>query len=147
MLSQDFIDILSAFTEEKVEYMLVGGHAMAFHGYSRATGVIDLWIRISEDNADKVWRALKTFGAPIFDLDRQDLFTPATVFQIGVPPNRIDIINTIDGVEFEEAWHERKTVEIEGRVVPFIGKSHLLINKKATGRAKDLNDVSWLESE
>lgn len=127
--------------------MVVGGYAMSFHGYTRATGDIDLWIRISEENAEKVWRALQKFGAPMVDLNRDDLSTPSMVFQMGVVPNRIDIINTIDGVDFEEAWGDHETVKIEGIDVPLIGKFQLLVNKKATGRQKDLNDVLWMESE
>src|SRR5438105_11934991 len=92
LLSQDFIDILSAFSEEKVDYLLVGSYAMAFHGWARATGDIDLWIRPSEENAEKVWRALKRFGAPLFDLNQGDLQRPGTIFQMGIAPNRIDII-------------------------------------------------------
>lgn len=120
---------------------------MAFHGYVRATGDIDLWIRASDENAEKVWRALKTFGAPLFDLNIEDLKTPGMVFQIGLVPSRIDIISQIDGVEFDEAWVEHKTVEIEGLTIPVIGKTQLLKNKKSTGRAKDRNDALWLENE
>lgn len=85
---------------------------MAFHGYVRATGDIDLWIRASDKNAERVWRALKAFGAPLFDLNIEDLKTPGMVFQIGLVPSRIDVISQIDGVEFDEAWKEHKTVEI-----------------------------------
>ncbi len=120
---------------------------MAFHGYVRATGDIDLWIRASEENAEKVWQALKVFGAPLFDLNIEDLKTPGMVFQIGLVPSRIDVISQIDGVEFDEAWQEHKTVGIEGLIIPIIGKTQLLINKKSTGRAKDRNDALWLEDE
>jgi hypothetical protein len=147
LLSQDFLDILSAFSEESVEYMVVGGYAMAFHGHVRATGDIDLWVRIAEENVDRIWRALRIFGAPMFDLVRDDLLSPGMVFQMGVVPNRIDIINRIDGVDFDEAWKEHKLVEIAGITVPVIGKNDLLLNKKAAGRPKDLNDVLWMESE
>lgn len=147
MLNQDFIDILSVFSEEKVEFLVVGGYAMAFHGYVRATGDIDLWIRISDENAQKVWRALQKFGAPLFDLKIEDLQTLGMVFQIGIIPSRIDVITQIDGVDFEDAWKEHKTVEIEGLKIPVIGKTHLLVNKKSTDRPKDRNDALWLESE
>ena len=147
MLSRDFVDILSAFSEEKVEYMVVGAYAMAFHGYVRATGDIDLWIRISDENSERVWRALQRFGAPLFDLNIDDLKTPKMVFQMGVVPFRIDIINEIEGVGFDDAWKEHETVDIEDIVVPLIGKHHLLINKKAVNRPKDRNDVLWMESE
>jgi hypothetical protein len=138
---------LSAFSEEKVEFLVVGAYAMAFHGFVRATGDIDLWIRISEENAAKVWRALERFGAPLFDLSLEDLQTPEMVFQIGIVPSRIDIITQIDGVEFDEAFKAHKIVEIEGLKIPVIGKSHLLINKQSTDRIKDRNDALWLESE
>ena len=147
MLNQDFKEILSAFIEEKVEFLVVGGYAMAFHGYVRATGDIDLWIHCSDENARRVWRALQAFGAPLFDLNIEDLKTLGMVFQIGLVPNRIDVITQIDGVEFEDAWKEHKTVEIEGLQIPVIGKTQLLINKKSTSRAKDRNDALWLQDE
>ena len=147
MLNPNFKDILSAFIEEKVEFLVVGAYAMAFHGYVRATGDIDLWIRISDENADKVWRALQAFGAPLFDSNIEDLKTPGMVFQIGLVPSRIDVITQIDGVKFEDAWKEHKTVEIENLQIPVIGKTQLLINKKSTGRAKDRNDALWLQDE
>ncbi len=120
---------------------------MAFHGYVRATGDIDLWIHCSDENAEKVWRALQTFGAPLFDLNIEDLKTLGMVFQIGLVPSRIDVITQIDGVDFEDAWKEHKTVEIENLQIPVIGKTQLLTNKKSTGRAKDRNDALWLEDE
>ena len=147
MLNPDFKDILSAFIKEKVEFLVVGGYAMAFHGYVRATGDIDLWIHCSDENAEKVWRALQTFGAPLFDLNIEDLKTLGMVFQIGLVPSRIDVITQIDGVDFEDAWKEHKTVEIENLQIPVIGKTQLLTNKKSTGRAKDRNDAMWLEDE
>jgi hypothetical protein len=140
MLNQNFIDMLSAFLDEKVDFMIVGGIAMAFHGYLRATGDIDFWIRISEENAERVWRALKQFGAPTFDLKKSDLIVKGTVF------HRIDVINSIDGIEFEEAWPARKIAVFEKLRIPTIGKTHLLKNKKSTGRPKDQIDVLWIES-
>ena len=147
MLNPDFKDILSAFIKEKVEFLVGGGYAMAFHGYVRATGDIDLWIHCSDENAEKVWRALQTFGAPLFDLNIEDLKTLGMVFQIGLVPSRIDVITQIDGVDFEDAWKEHKTVEIENLQIPVIGKTQLLTNKKSTGRAKYRNDALWLEDE
>ncbi len=147
MLNQDFKEILSAFIEEKVEFLVVGAYAMAFHGYVRATGDIDLWIRMSESNVERVLRALQKFGAPLFDLNVEDLKTPGMVFQIGLVPSRIDVITQIDGVKFEDAWKEHKTVEIENLQVPVIGKTQLLINKQSTDRAKDRNDALWLQQE
>lgn len=146
MLSRDFIDILSAFSEEKVEYMVVGGYAIAFHGYVRGTGDIDLWIRISDKNAERVWKSLQTFGAPLFDLRIEDLQTPGMVFQMGLPPNRIDIINKVEGITFDEALQNRTFVEIHDLNIPIIGKPELLANKRTMNRPKDLPDIIWLEN-
>ena len=146
LLNPDFIDILSAFSEEKVEYIVVGGYAIAFHGYVRGTGDIDLWIRISDDNADRIWKALQTFGAPLLDLTKADLKIPGMVFQMGLPPNRIDIINKIEGVPFDTAWPNRTFVEFHDLNIPIIAKPELLINKRAMNRPKDQADIIWLEN-
>ena len=146
MLNPDFRDILSIFTEEKFEFLVVGAYALAAHGLPRATGDIDLWVRNSSKNADRVLKALENFGAPIFDLNKNDLQSPNIVFQIGVAPRRIDIFTTIDGVEFEIAWQSRLEVEMEGLKIPVINREHLLQNKKASGRPKDKADVLLLEN-
>jgi hypothetical protein len=137
---------LSAFSKEKVDYIVVGGYAIAFHGYVRGTGDIDLWIRISNENADRVWKALQTFGAPLLDLSKEDLKIPGMVFQMGLPPNRIDIINTVEGIQFDEAWPNRQFVEFQELNIPIIGKPELLLNKRAMNRPKDLADIIWLEN-
>src|SRR4051794_38964480 len=108
LLNPDFQDILSAFCDERVEFMVVGAYALAFHGFPRATGDIDLWIRRSDENARRVWRALIRFGAPLFDLTIDNLKTPDLALQIGLAPRRIDILTSIDGVEFDEAWPHRR---------------------------------------
>ena len=146
MLNKDFRDILSAFCEEKVEFMLVGAYAVAAHGVPRATGDIDLWIRNSSENAERVWRALKKFGAPLSDLTKDDLISPDTVIQLGVTPRRIDILTQITGVGFAEAEPERLIVSIEGIEVPVIGRTHLIQNKRAVGRPQDEADVARLEA-
>ena len=146
LLNPDFRDMLSALCEEKGEFLIVGAYALAVYGHPRATGDIDIWIRCSDENAERVLRSLKRFGAPLFDLTLKDLRTPGRIFQMGVVPRRIDIITSIEGVEFDEAWPDRKEVEIEGLKIPVIGRSHLLKNKKALGRPQDLADVAWLEA-
>ena len=146
MLNPDFRDILSAFSEENVEYLLVGAYALAAHGQVRATGDIDLWVRNSEDNALRIMSALASFGAPLHQIEARDFETPGTVFQIGVAPRRVDILTSIDAVQFEEAWPAREEVEVAGLKVPVIGRHHLLRNKRATGRPKDLADAAWLAS-
>jgi hypothetical protein len=146
LLNPDFIDILSAFSEEGVEYLVVGGFAMAFHGYVRATGDIDLWIRISEENAKKVYRALQKFGAPLANLNVDDLQQPGMVYQMGVIPNRIDVMNQISAVQFDEAWENKTVFEFESLKIPVIGRQDLLSNKKATNTIKDGGDILWLEN-
>ena len=146
MLNRDFHDMLSALCDEKAEFLLIGAYALAAHGYPRATGDMDLWIRATDDNAQRVWRALEKFKAPMARLSLVDLASPDVVFQVGVAPRRIDILTSIDGVDFDEAWASRKEMEIDGLLVAAIGRDDLLRNKKATGRPQDVADVAWLEA-
>ena len=139
--------MLSAFNDAKVDYMIVGAYAVAAHGVVRATGDIDVWINSTPENARRAWRALANFGAPLSGVQETDLTVYGTVFQIGVAPSRIDILTSIDGVEFSDAWNGRLEVEIEGIRVNVIGRSHLIANKKAVGRPQDLADVARLESQ
>ena len=146
MLNPDYRDILSAFNAERVEFLLIGAYALAAHGAPRATGDLDLWIRPSTDNAQRAWRALVRFGAPLEGLQQTDLSTPGTVVQIGREPRRIDLLTTIDGVGFDEAWGAKKEIQVDGMTIPVIGRDEFLRNKRATGRHKDLADVERLES-
>ena len=147
MLHPDFFDMLSMLSDHDVDFLLVGAHAMAAHGLVRATGDIDIWLRPSQENAQRVWRALEEFGAPLHALDPADLTIPGTVFQIGVAPIRIDLLTEISGVDFAEAWARCGHVELEGLRIPILAREDLVRNKRATGRPKDLADVAWLESE
>jgi hypothetical protein len=133
LLNLDFREILSAFCEKKVEFLLVGAYAVAAHGLPRATGDIDLWIQCSEDNAERVWQALEKFGAPLSEFNKGDLATLDTVIQLGVAPRRIDILTQITGVNFADAQADRIIVKIEGMEVPVISRKHLLQNKRAVG--------------
>jgi hypothetical protein len=144
-MNRDFAEMLSALSAAKAEFLVVGAHAVAVHGHPRATGDLDIWVRATPENAGRVWSALDQFGAPLFDLRRDDLSRPGVVFQIGVPPCRIDILTEITGVTFDEAWPGRLTTSVEGQTLPFIGRHELLINKRAVGRPKDLGDVAFLE--
>jgi hypothetical protein len=139
--------MLSALNAEEVEFLLVGAYALAAHGFPRATGDMDIWIRCSHENAQRVWHALQRFGPPLSDLTLDDLKTPDTAFQIGVAPRRIDILTSIDGVEFAEAWPHRLLIEVEGQTFAVISRADLLRNKKASGWPKDLADAAWLECE
>lgn len=144
MINQDFSDMLSALSEEGVEYLLVGAYALAVHGHPRATGDIDIWVRPTPENAGRVLRAVARFGAPLRDLSAADLATSGTLFQIGVPPRRIDLMTSIDGVEFDAAWTGRLQALVGDHDVPVIGKPDLVRNKRATGRPQDLADVAAL---
>jgi hypothetical protein len=146
VLNPDFRDLLSAFIAADVEFLVVGGYAMAVHRVPRATKDLDLWVRPSADNAARVLHALDEFGAPRHGLTEADLRTEGTIYQVGVPPNRVDIITVVDGVLFEDAWHDRLTVEIEGLQIPVIGRAHLVLNKRTVGRPQDLLDADLLES-
>jgi len=145
-LNSDFRDIVAAFAEEGVEFMIVGGYAVSFHGYARTTGDIDLWVHPTTTNAQRVWRALLRFGAPVAALGIRaaDFVTADTVVQFGMPPRRIDLLTGITGVTFDEAWAARSNVTWRGRSVAFIGIEELLRNKRATGRTKDLLDAEEL---
>lgn len=144
--NRDFLDILHALDETGAEYLVVGAHAMAYHGVPRATGDLDIWVRPSPGNAVRVLRALEVFGAPIdtHGVRRADFEDPGTVYQIGLPPRRIDFMTAITGVSFDEAWSSRRSVEIGEISVPFLGREALVKNKRASGRDKDLLDARIL---
>jgi hypothetical protein len=144
VLNPDFRDMLSALSSADAEFLLVGAYALAAHGLPRATGDMDIWIRRSEENAVRVWRALRRFGAPLTGLTKDDLKTPNLVVQIGVAPRRIDILS-IDAVQFDDAWSDRQIIEVEELTIGVLGRSHLIQNKRAVGRPQDLADVAWLE--
>ena len=146
MLSPDYRDILSVFIDERVDYLVVGAYAVASHGLPRATGDLDLWVRRDAGNARRVWRALAKFGAPLSELTESELSSPGLVFQIGVEPARIDILTSIDGIEFEKAWTDRVELDVDGLRIHVIGRAHLIANKKAVGRPQDLADVARLEN-
>jgi predicted nucleotidyltransferase len=144
-MNRDFSEMLSALSDAGAEYILVGAHAMAAHGLPRATGDMDLWVRPSAENAERVWRALAEFGAPLDQLSQEDLTEPEVVFQIGVVPNRIDILTSVTGVDFEDAWTRRDVVELDGVQVGVIAREDLIRNKRAVGRLRDLADIEDLE--
>ncbi|MEM9351701.1 MAG: hypothetical protein AAGA92_01695 [Planctomycetota bacterium] len=146
-MTNDFLDMLSALSAEEVEYLVVGAYALAAHGYPRATGDLDLWVRRSTSNSERLWRALLRFKAPMSDVTLNDFLEPDLVYQIGVAPRRIDILTSIDGVDFEEAWPRRGTQEVSGLFLPILSREDLTRNKRATGRPKDLADLAWLEAD
>jgi hypothetical protein len=146
-MNRDFVEMLSALSEAGVEFLVVGAHALAAHGVPRATGDLDIWIRADPENAGRVLDALVRFGAPLFDLTARDLVTPDTVFQIGLPPSRIDLLTSISGVEFEAAWANRMPIPIGPLTIPVLGRADFLANKRASGRPKDLADLALLSED
>jgi hypothetical protein len=145
VLNPDFRDILSAFIDARAEFLVVGGYAMAAHQLPRATKDLDLWVRPTSENALRVLAALDAFGAPRHGLTAADFEREGTIFQIGVAPNRVDVITVVDGVGFEHAWADRAVVEIDGLAVPVIGRLSLIANKRTVGRPQDLVDADALD--
>lgn len=144
-MNEDFRDLLRAFTDLDVRFLIVGAYAVSAHSEPRATGDLDVWIDPAADNAERAFAALRAFGAPLHELDAADLSVPGTVFQIGLPPRRIDILTSITGVSFPEAWADRTAVEYGGIPCHVIGRDALVANKRLLGRAKDLADLELLE--
>lgn len=147
-LPDDFRDMLACLRDAGVEFVVVGGYAVAHHGHVRATKGLDVFIRPSAENAERTMRAMAAFGAPVAALgvSAVDFSTPGKVVQLGVPPLRIDLITALSGVDFATATRAPGTLELDGRVVTFIGLDALLINKRAAGRPQDLADVAALEA-
>lgn len=148
-LNDDFRDMLEALVGCKVDFVIVGAHALAAHGLPRATGDIDILVRPTEDNAQRVIQALERFGAPLpaHGVTHKDFTTPGQVYQLGLPPRRIDLLTKISGVSFAEAWRTRVPTHIGGLEVAVLGRAALLKNKRAAGRDKDLADIRALKSK
>jgi hypothetical protein len=147
-LPQDFLDLLVALSDSGSDFVVVDGYAVAYHGHPRATKDIDLLVRPDEENAKRVYSGLAAFGAPLeaFDVSAADFTTYDGVLQIGVPPQRIDLINHATGIGFEEAVENAGSFTVEGRTIRVIGLSALLKNKRAIGRPQDIADVAALEA-
>ncbi|HTV80374.1 MAG TPA: nucleotidyltransferase [Steroidobacteraceae bacterium] len=145
-LPEDFRDLLLELADAGAEFVLVGGHAVAYHGHPRATKDMDVLIRANASNAERVYRALAAFGAPLeaFSIGAADFTTYEGVLQIGLPPRRIDILNHVDGITFDEAIAGGTGFTLDGRRIPVIGYSALLKNKRAAGRPQDLADIAAL---
>ena len=146
-MNRDFVEMLSALSAAGARFLIVGAHALAAHGVPRATGDLDIWIQATPENAVRVFQALRDFGAALLDLSIEDLSTPDTVFQIGRPPSRIDILSSISGIDFDAAWVRRIEVTIGDLHVGVIGRADFIANKRATGRSKDLLDIELLPPE
>lgn len=146
-MSQDFRDILIALRDENARFLVVGAHALAAHGVPRVTGDMDLWTESSLDNAKCVVAALTRFGVPLDSLGIgvTDFTQAEQVIQIGLPPYRVDLLTSVSGVSFDEAWVDRLAGSLFGVDVNFLDRASFIRNKRATGRDKDLRDIEMLD--
>jgi hypothetical protein len=144
-MNPDFVDLLRAFTDAEVRFLVVGAYALAMHGRPRATGDLDVFVEPGAANARRVVTALTSFGAPLHRVTEADFAAPGIVFQIGLPPRRIDILTELTGVSFDEAWDSRTRGDFGPLRVDFIGRDAFIRNKRATGRPQDLADIDALE--
>jgi hypothetical protein len=143
-VNRDFTDLLSALSEAEVRFLIVGAYAVTFHSQPRSTGDLDLWIDPAPENAKRVWLALQRFGAPLKGLAVEDLSTPDVVYQIGMPPRRIDLLTSLTGLTFEQAWAARAPGRFGDLECAYIGLADLRTNKRAVGRPRDLADLESL---
>jgi hypothetical protein len=143
-MNQDFVDLLRAFLAADVRFLVVGAYALAAYGRPRATGDLDVWIEPTPENAERLLRALADFGAPLGDVTLSDFSKPGIVFQIGLPPRRIDILTELTGLTFAEAWPTHERYPFGPITADFLGRQAFIKNKRATGRPKDLLDLADL---
>lgn len=143
-MNQDFLDLLQAFADHSVRFLIVGAYALGVHGRPRATGDLDVWVEPRPENAARVMSALAQFGAPLSEVSVDDFSHPGIVFQMGLPPLRVDILTELSGLTFAEAWPTRTQAPFGPRMVDVIGREAFIRNKRATGRAKDLGDIESL---
>ena len=145
MLNKDFKEFAGLLNSIGVEYLVVGGYALAAHGHPRYTGDLDLWVRPVASNVEKLLDTLKRFGFGEIGLKTDDFLQPGAVVQLGYPPSRIDLLTAIDGVEFDACYARRLVMNIAGVDLPIIGLEEFRANKRAAGRARDLADLEALD--
>lgn len=145
-MNQDFLDLLRAFADAEVRFLVVGAYALGLHGRPRATGDLDLWVEPTAENAGRVMRALSAFGAPMDAIAESDFSRPGVTYQIGLPPRRIDLLTELTGLTFAEAWPGRVRAPFGEVQVDFIGLGDFVRNKRQTGRLKDLADIEGLDN-
>lgn len=143
-LHPDFKEFLKYLNSQKVEYLLVGGYAVGYHGYPRATGDMDVWIAVNDENAEKAATALHEFGMPQTEATKELFLQKDKIIRMGVPPVRIEVITGASGVDFSDCYSRRQSVDIDNIPVNIISLNDLKINKKASGRFKDLEDLKHL---
>jgi hypothetical protein len=145
VLNQDFKEFFQSLNANHVHYLVVGGYAVAFHGHPRYTKDIDIWIEMSPENAANIVTALDQFGFGSLGLKNEDFLVPDQIIQLGYPPNRIDLLNTVPGVDFAACYASRLQVKVDGVLVNFIDLENLKKNKQASGRHQDLADLENLQ--
>jgi predicted nucleotidyltransferase len=145
MLSQDFKEFIQSLNDNHVRYLVVGGYAVALHGHPRYTNDLDVWIELSKENAANLMKALTQFGFGSIGLKVEDFLDPEQIIQLGYPPNRIDLITSLESMNFESCFISKIQVQIDNVTVNFIDLENLKKNKKATGRKQDLADLENLE--
>ena len=145
MINKDFKEFIELLNKNSVRYLVVGGYALAFHGYPRYTKDIDLWVWVNEENAKNLVASLEQFGFSSLDIKVDDFLTPGYVVQLGQPPGRIDLLTSVTGLDFEECYESRVCFEIEDCEIDFLDIESFKKNKRAVGRYQDLADLENLE--
>lgn len=143
-LDKDFNEFVGLFIAHDVRFLIVGGYALAAHGLPRATGDLDTWVWVGGENAGRIVTALAEFGFGEVGISEDDFKRSDSIVQLGLPPYRIDILTSVDGLDFEQSWRNRVVVEVDNLKVPFISKDDLITNKKTVGRPQDIADVERL---
>jgi hypothetical protein len=145
-LQRDLREFVELLNSAGVEYLIVGAHALAYHGHPRLTGDLDLLLRASDSNAEKMMGVLRDFGFGEMAISQQDFLAADRVIQLGMAPNRIDLLTSLTGVDFEQAWQARVTASLDGLQAYILSREHLIANKRALGRKRDLADLERLEA-
>lgn len=144
VLNKDFKEFIELLNQNKVKYIIIGGYALAFHGHPRYTKDLDIWIYADEKNSKKLIHCLDEFGFSVPELKSSDLLVKDQVIQLGYPPTRIDLLTSASGIDFNDCYHSKILIEIDGLSINFIDIDNLIKNKKATGRLQDLADIEKL---
>jgi hypothetical protein len=145
MINKDFKEFIGLLNKNHVKYLVVGGYALAFHGYPRYTKDIDFWVWTDKKNAENIIKTLHDFGFSSLDIKEEDFMSPGYVVQLGQPPSRIDLLTSVTGLEFEDCYAAKVHINIQGSEIDFIDLENFKKNKKAVGRHQDLADLENLE--